>query len=80
MTGALPFLYNRSSSNHLYSSIRLINCLISLGGLLVNKSHNSESSGIPIQKCLPRFFHYLVVQLLIPISITAEGFPSPLFH
>ena len=84
MTGALPLLYNRSSSNRLYSSIRLINCLISSGGLLINESYNSESSGNPIRKVLVAIFFVtsanLVVQLLVSVNIVVEGFPSPYFH
>ena len=56
MSGALPLLYNRSSFSHLYSSIHLINCLISLGGLLVNEYCNSESLGNPIRKVLAVIF------------------------
>ena len=56
MIGALPLFCCRSSSNLLYSSIRLINCLISLRGLLVSDSHSSESSGNPSRKVLTAIF------------------------
>ena len=54
--GALPLLYSRSSTRRLYSSIRLMSCLISSGGLLVNDSHSLESSGNPILKVLAVIF------------------------
>ena len=61
---ALPLLYNRSSSSHLYSSIRLMSCLISLGGLFVNDSQSSEFSGSPILKVLAA-----ILSLPPPISL-----------
>ena len=53
---ALPLFYNRSSLRHLYSSICLISCLISSGGLFVNDSRSSESLGNPILKVLATIF------------------------
>jgi len=75
--------HNRSSSNCLYSSIRLINYLISLGGLLVNNSHSSESSDNPIRKVLVAIFSLpslIIVQFPVSVSVAAKGFPSPYFH
>ena len=84
MTGALPLFCNQSSSNRLYSSICLINYLISSGGLIVNMSRNLEFSSNPIRKSTHYNFFItsanLVVQLLVPVSVAAEGFPSPHFH
>ena len=41
---------------HLYSSIRLMSCLISSGGLFVKDSHSSESLSSPILKVLAAIF------------------------
>ena len=60
MIGALPLFCCRSSSNLLYSSIRLINCLISSRGLLVTESYNLESLDNANQKVL------IVIFLLPP--------------
>ena len=54
--GTLPLLCIRSSSRHLYSSIHLMNCLISSGGFLVNDSYSLESSGSLIVKVFAAIF------------------------
>ena len=56
VTSALPLLCCRSSSNILYSSIRLISFLMSSGGLFVNDSRNSESSSKHNLKVLAAIF------------------------
>ena len=53
---ALPLLCSQSSSRHLYSSIHLMSYLISSGGLFVNDSCSSESSGSPFLKVLAAIF------------------------
>ena len=53
---ALPLFCNRSSWRRLYYLMRLISCLISLGGLFANDSHSLESSGNPILKMLAVIF------------------------
>ena len=68
MIGALPLLSCRSSSNLLYSLIRLISSLIFSGGLMVNDSRNSESSSSPIMyspslsRC-PRRSHCIILNI-----------------
>ena len=53
---ALPLFCCRLSSNLLYSSIRLMNCLISSGSLLVSEFHSLESSGNPNRKVLAAIY------------------------
>ena len=55
---AFPLFCSRSSFRRLYSSMRLISCLISSRGLFVNASLNSESSGSPILKMLAVIFSF----------------------
>ena len=84
MIGALPSFCCQSSSSLLYSSMRLINYLISSRGLLVNESRNSGSSGNHKSKstCYDFFIAPtdLIVQLLVPVSVAAKGLPGPHFH
>ena len=81
INGALPLLYSRSSFSHLYSSIRLMSCLISSRGLLISDSRNFEFSGSPILKVLAAIFFVtttnFVVKLPIPTSVTAKGLADP---
>ena len=49
---ALPLLYSKSSLRCLYSSMRLMSCLILSGGFFVSDSRSSESSGSLILKVL----------------------------
>ena len=55
-SGVLPLIYSRTSSRHLYSSMRLMSCLISSKGLFFNNSCSSKSLGSPILKVLAAIF------------------------
>ena len=60
---------HRSSSNRLYSSIRLISCHMPSGGFLVNDSRSPESLGNPILKVLA-----MTLSLSPPISLYSSQY------
>ena len=67
----------------LYSSIRLINCLISLRDLLVSESRNLESSSNPNRKVLAAIFFItptdLIVQFPVSASVAMKVSPASIF-
>ena len=67
--GTLPLLCSQSSSNCLYSSMRLISCRMPSKGFLVNNSHSLESSGNPILKMLA-----VTLSLSLPISLYSSQY------